>query len=123
ANHQRLRLAARSLSALSPPHRGEIGLAPSTPPATRQLPGVRWPFVVPLARRIRLRRTGRSPPAPSTGSGGGRWAPRHRFCKPPTSAIGGEIAVGAFSPAPGEIGWPQPLSFKIPLQRPHLQAS
>src|SRR5690606_9367868 len=48
---------------LSPPQRGAIGLAPSTPPATRQLPGVRWPFVVPPARRIRLRRTGRSPPA------------------------------------------------------------
>src|SRR5690606_8877985 len=62
---------AKMSKALSPPHRGEIGLAPSTPPATRQLPGVRWPFVVPPARRIRLRRTGRSPPAPSTGSGGG----------------------------------------------------
>src|SRR5690606_2594823 len=81
---------------LSPPQRGEIGLASSTPPATRQLPGVRWPFVVPPARRIRLRRTGRSPPRK-----GGRWAPRHRCCKPPTSAIGGEIAVDAFSPAKG----------------------
>ena len=54
---------AKMLILLSPPQRGEIGLASSTPPATRQLPGVRWPFVVPPARRIRLRRTGRSPPA------------------------------------------------------------
>src|SRR5690606_25588271 len=53
---------AKMSKALSPPHRGEIGLAPSTPPATRQLPGVRWPFVVPPARRIRLRRTAARPP-------------------------------------------------------------
>jgi len=107
------------------PLRGATGRVP----AASQRPGVRWPFGVPPARRIRLRRTGRLPPTFVGARSGARGAPAFRFVIHGHAAqiaarVGdGEDASPPTLPRPPFVGHPvhvERIEATNPHERPRL---